>query len=79
MKPGIKLSIGHAALGTKGQLISKGLFCVFKSTKSAIFLPQPLKRGEIKKALLFEFFRLGQKFLKNLCFLGRFEDPKKFF
>ena len=58
---------------TKGQLISKCPFGVFKSPKKPTifvpgFLPQPLKRGQIKK-VVYEFLRLGQKSLQKFRWL----------
>ena len=49
----------------KGQLISKGLFCVFNSSK--------------KRTKNFCPSRLGQKFKFSRMFFGRIEDTKKTF
>ena len=79
----------------KGQLISKGLLDVFKSTKKPTpflkgFLPLFLERGQIKKdkvylVYLIKFFYFFDstsfEFLTkiSLVFFGRFEDTKKSF
>ena len=55
--------MGEYASAAKGQLISKGLFCVFNSFK--------------KRTKNFCPSRLGQKLKFSSCFFGRIEETKK--
>ena len=64
----------------KGQLISKGLFDVIFSTKKPtkffkVFLPQPLKRGRIKKQAL---YITNQGLFNNHDYIIKFFDLNSF-